>query len=422
MLLIDLLEYGTWAGVLRESELDGLMSIAGDRLVITRRPGGATQIAATAHVGVIVTPTVSVRVRPKVELDSLFHLLGVGDELWRIDPSVASYAADDEDLSTSVVRLLCREVERVSSHGLLHGYVVEQERLLAVRGRVDLSALARRPWERSPISCTYDEFVPDIFVNRVLLAAMVTARQVPGLPAAVRGELHQLIGRFDGVAQVPIRAEDVDRWKPARQDRRYEVAMSLASIVLRRVDLADRDGRGRAASFTIDMNKLFEEFVGRELARRMPPRLELAEQYSSKLDRAGRLSMRPDFVIHPAGRQRDPLAVADTKYKLTEALGVISDHYQLLSYATVFGLKEGTLIYCQRPDGAVLGEDDVPVRSVDIVGSEVCNYVYRLDLSGTRLDIAVRMDRLAGFLEDRINAAATGADWHNPLVTTALQP
>lgn len=406
---IELMEYDSWIGDLPATQLDDLTQLAGDRLAITRRVGGATEIKATAHVGVFVTADLVVRVRPKVELDSLFHLLGVGDSLWRVDPSIASYDTDDEDLSTTVVRLLCREVERVSARGLVHGYVSQEERLLAIRGRVDLVSVMRRPWERSPIPCRFDEFVPDIFANRALLAAMVVARQLPSVPAAVRGQLHLLIGRFEGVSSAEVSSEQIDQWKPDRNDRRYRTAMALASIVLRRVDLADRDGRGRAASFTIDMNRLFEEFVGRELSQRTGTGRELVEQYSTKLDKAGRLQMKPDFVMHPTGLPNEPLLVADTKYKLTESLGVISDHYQLLSYATVFHLSEGVLIYCQRPDGEQPEGADPPVRFVDIVGSEVRNYVYRLDLSGTRAEIEGRMDQLAEFLESRIDAATAQA-------------
>jgi 5-methylcytosine-specific restriction enzyme subunit McrC len=355
----------------------------------------------------LVTPDVQVRIRPKISLDNLFHLLGVG-ESWQVESTLGAYALEDEPLSVAVVRLLCREIERISVRGLLHGYVGREERLLTVRGRIDFAATMRRPWERSPVPCRYDDFVPDVFVNRALLSSMFVGRQLPELPPLVRGELHLLMARFEGVTPVAMTADEIDRWRPSRSDRRYEPALRLASIVIRRTELADRAGAAKAASFTIDMNQLFEEFVGRELRRRMPAGLELVEQYPAKLDRAGWMSMRPDFVLHPIGRPRSPIYVADTKYKLTESLGTISDHYQLLAYATVFGLDEGVLIYCQRPDDDAPLEE-LPVRHVDIAGSRVRTIVYRLDLSGGRADIARSVDRLADYLVARSSQSSAAA-------------
>lgn len=401
MTTIELEEHRSWVGALPSGSLDELTLLAGDRLAITRLVGGRVEVRATSHVGVLVTSDLTVRIRPKVDLDNLFYMLGVGDEAWRVEQASAPYAAVDDDLVTAVARLFCREVDVLTSRGLLHGYVRHDERLLAIRGRVDLGTVMRRPWERTPVPCQFDEFVPDVWVNQVLLAALACVRRVPTLPPQVRGEVHLLSQRFEGVSAVTIDLARLDAWKPTRNDQRYQVAMTLASVILRHLSLADRSGGAQAASFTIDMNALFEDFVGRELSVRLPAAFGLTEQYPTHFDTGKRLAIRPDFVVHPANRSHDALYVADAKYKLTERLGVIGDHYQLLAYATVFGLREGVLIYCQKAD-----DDDSlevsPVSSIRVRGAGIEHFVYRLDVSGTRADIAARLDALMVWIRGRI--------------------
>jgi len=402
MTLVELTEYGTTVLDGSTLALDELASTAGSRLALSRLSGGLVEVKAGADVGVIVTSEYVVRIRPKVDLNNLFYMLGIGDKSWTVDRNRAAFDVDD-DLVTAVVRLFCREVETLTGRGLLHGYVPQEERLLALRGRVDLNEVMRHPWTRSPVPCAFDEFVPDIWPNRVLLAALAEVRGVPELPPRLRGEVHLLTQRFEGVRRTPITIEDIDRWRPNRNEKRYSVAIALAGVILRHLSLKDREGAQRATSFTINMNQLFEEFVGRELRVRLPHHLALAEQYPTFLDTGSKMPICPDFVVHPSGQPEHPLYVADAKYKLTESLGVTSDHYQLLSYATVFGLSEGTLIYCQKAD-----EDaplDVPRhRSIRVRGTGIEHFVYRLDVSGTRRDIDARLDELTEWLLHRIAA------------------
>lgn len=411
MTTIELREYEAWIGRLASDDLDELVSLAGDRLVVGHRPHRQVEVKATAHVGVLVTQNVTVRVRPKVPLDNLFFMLDARPDRLAIDWRAAPYAEVEDDLVTAVVQLFAAEVERLTGRGLLHGYVEHHDRLVGVRGRIDLAEMAHRPWQITPLACRFDEFVPDIAVNRILLTALTAARAAPGIPASLRGELHLLRQRLEGVSAAPVTVRDVDRWQPTRIDRHYGTAIGLARIILRHLTLADRHGQAAAASFTIDMNKLFEDFLGRELAARLPADLEITEQYATHLARAGRFSrlpMQPDYLIHDLGRPDRAVYVADAKYKLTEALGSNADHYQLLAYLTRLGLREGVLVYCQRPDhepgDAATGDRHA---TVSITGTDIDHHVYRLDLSGHRRDIATRLDSLAAWLLGRIGDATS---------------
>lgn len=401
---VELEEYRTRAVHLSGDAFADLAATAGTRLGLRGLPGGAVEITATSHVGIIATPEVVVRVRPKVELDNLFHLLGVTTHGWTIDDVAAPYDAPPDDLLASVVNLYLRHVDRLTSQGLLHGYVQEEERLIALRGRLDLQQVARAPWRASPVPCRFDEFIPDIWLNRVLLAALARARRVPDMHSAVRAQLHLVSQRFDGVTPTAIDLRELDRWRPTRLDRHYEDAVVLAQLILRNLTLADRTGGVSTTAFTIDMNRLFEDFVTRSLEARLGDHHEVEAQHGAHLDVSNRLAIRPDIVIHDRSRERTIRLVADTKYKLTEELGNVGDHQQLLAYTTVLGLTEGVLIYCQQPSDQPSPPDEPPATPLHIRGADTTNWVYRVALSGTRDDVEASMDALADWIRHRITA------------------
>ena len=75
---IELLEYGSSEVELSPEDALELSRIAGNTLSITlgSQPGWY-RVTATSHVGNVVTPAVTVQIRPKVATEHLFLMLGV---------------------------------------------------------------------------------------------------------------------------------------------------------------------------------------------------------------------------------------------------------------------------------------------------------------------------------------------------------
>ena len=87
-------------------------------------------------------------------------------------------------------------------------------------------------------------------------------------------------------------------------------------------------------------------------------------------DRAGRVVLRPDIVWKIHG---SPVAVIDAKYKAEKPAGYPNaDLYQLLSYCTVLGLREGQLVYAK-------GNEELAHHVVRQSGTEI--FCHALDLS-----------------------------------------
>jgi 5-methylcytosine-specific restriction enzyme subunit McrC len=388
----ELVEYERRELEMEASVARDLVRLAGDRIRVTPTTvADRFLIEATQHVGVVVLPELEILIRPKVNLDNLFLLLGVGmpPAAWRRE--IFGFG-EAPHLLPGFAAFFARATEAAIARGLLHAYVEKRERVPAIRGRIDFVGVMRQPGIPHPIACRFDDYTADVIENRALKAAIRTLLRLLGVPLETRRVLMRSLAAFEEVRDEAIDATWLDRVIFTRLNRHYEPALRLADLVLSGTSLIDRPGRRDATAFLIDMNDLFQRFVTAELRRRLRGSLTVESEPPVKLDVHGKVRMRPDLVFR---RGREDVYVGDTKYKLTgSGLAHNPDFYQLLAYTTAMDLPEGVLVYCQS-------DQDQPPRSIDVLHGGRRLFTYLIDLSGPPKDVNASIDQLAGWVSAR---------------------
>jgi 5-methylcytosine-specific restriction enzyme subunit McrC len=386
----------------KDVELDAegaraLSLAAGDRVDVAFAPArGQWVLTAKQFVGTLVAGGVQVRVRPKVPLENLFALLDVGVPSSAWAPEAARYASD-RDLLPAVASFFARSLDRALNAGLHRAYREERERVSALRGRLDFPELLRRPGQAIPIPSRYDDFTPDIELNRLLRNATTALLRVPSVPEATRRSLMRQLTRFEGVAEGFVDPTAIDRFHFDRLTARFEAVARLGALVLRGATLLHRYGGVSASAFLLDMNDLFQRFVTDRLARALRGRLEVTPDPRSKmfLGQGRKVTMYPDLLFRKDG---SAVYVGDVKYKVSVGTARNADYYQLLAYLTATHLQEGVLIYC-RTDG-----DDEPYRVVVKPSGQRLD-VYRVNLTGTADALEESLKELALHLVERTSVA-----------------
>ncbi len=432
-------------------EQAGALNRVGGGQYLSVEPGeqsGHWQVSAHNHVGSINVAGLQVLVRPKIPLRNLFLLLEVGlrDQDWRHEDVRFETI---NDLLPAVVSFFARTTETTLARGLYRSYREERDRLVAMRGRVDIPRQLAEPGVVVPMHCRFTEFTADLVENSYLKAAVARSLRVAGVRPVDRRRLMQHLVTLEDVGDARHHHTDDDRVVYTRLNEHYKPALRLARLVLANLTLQDAVGGTQASSFMLDMNELFERFVTERLQRALRGHLEVKSQHRDKLDEERTLTIKPDLVFRSGGF---PRFVADIKYKLTDeaAGGRHADYYQLLAYTTALDLPEGVLIYClnaNRPDGPGAndsgtnrdptttaspgpGPDDrdgsgngsvtessgmrappspsgtAAVSSIRVRHAGKVLHTYALDLSGTTEDVARNLDELADWIEAR--AVPTG--------------
>src|SRR5262249_16436195 len=153
-------------------------------------------LTAHEYVGTLVVNDVKVLIRPKIRPENLFLMLEVGlpEAAWRRE---AFDYATTSDLLPSVISFVARTVETTLARGVVGPYRELQERLVAMRGRLDVPDQLSRAGMVVPVSCRYDDYTPDIAENRYLRAAVRRALRVSQVPAVDRRRLMQHLVTLD---------------------------------------------------------------------------------------------------------------------------------------------------------------------------------------------------------------------------------
>ena len=422
---LALREYGSEVLALTSEEAGALNRVGGDAYLSVEPEDLAGHWRVTAHnyVGSINAGGLQVLVRPKIPLRNLFLLLEVGlrernwhDEAVRYETTL--------DLLPALVSFFARTTETTLARGLYHSYREHRDRLVAMRGRVDIPRQLAHPGLIVPVHCEFTEFTADLLENSYLKAAVSRSLRVAGVLPIDRRRLMQHLVTLADVGDVRRHHSDHDRVVFTRLNEHYKPALRLARLVLANLTLEDAIGQTQASSFMVDMNSLFERFVTERLKRALRGRLDVKSQHSDRLDEARTVEIRPDLLFRSRGSAR---FVADIKYKLTDeaAGGRTADYYQLLAYTTALDVPEGVLIYCldaNLPDdvqdkgsaaahssaGAsdallqpvAAGASTVAVSSVRVRHAGKVLHTYALDMSGTADDVAKNLDDLAEWILD----------------------
>ena len=414
-------EYGS--EVLRlSSEQAGALNRVGGGKYLSVEPeelAGHWRVTAHNYVGSINAGGLQVLVRPKIPLRNLFLLLEVGlrdrdwhDEAVRYETTL--------DLLPALVSFFARTTETTLARGLYHSYREQRDRLVAMRGRVDIARQLAQPGVVIPMHCKFTEFTADLIENSYLKAAVFRSLRVAGVQPIDRRRLMQHLVTLEDVGDARHHHTDGDRVVFTRLNEHYKPALRLARLVLANLTLQDAVGETQASSFMLDMNELFERFVTERLRRALRGRLEVKDQHRDRLDEDRRVAIRPDLLFSSQGTAK---FVADIKYKLTDdaAGGRTADYYQLLAYTTALDLPEGVLIYCLNanlsddPDGngpsaglprrhtteGSASAGAAAASSVRVRHAGKVLHTYALDLSGTADDVAKNVRELADWIARR---------------------
>ena len=423
---LALREYSSEVLALSSEQAGALNRVGGGKYLSVEPEEFAGRWRVTAHnyVGSINVGGLQVLVRPKIPLRNLFLLLEVGlrdrdwhDEAVRYETTL--------DLLPALVSFFARTTETTLARGLYHSYREQRDRLIAMRGRVDIARQLAQPGVVIPMHCQFTEFTADLIENSYLKAAVSRSLRVAGVQPIDRRRLMQHLVTLEDVGDVRHHHADSDRVVFSRLNEHYKPALRLARLVLANLTLQDATGETQASSFMLDMNELFERFVTERLRRALRGRLGVKDQHRDRLDEDRRVAIRPDLLFISQGTAK---FVADTKYKLTDdtAGGRTADYYQLLAYTTALDLPEGVLIYCLNAKADPDDPDDngpaaalprgyategsasagtAAVSSVRVRHAGKVLHTYALDLSGTNDDVANNVRELADWIA--LRAAAT---------------
>jgi 5-methylcytosine-specific restriction enzyme subunit McrC len=386
---LKLSEYATeYAVELTREERDSLTN-AIPSLTIAPSVGFENRydLTASSWIGAYQIGELAVEIRPKLPIERVLFLMSysLDPSAWR-DETVWFESAPT--LHEAIIPAFVYQVQAAFRRGLLQGYRTEEDALHTVRGRIRFDEQIRRRFGVvPPVEVRFDEFTEDILENRLIRAAVNRLRRLSVRSPAARASLRAFDSALSPVTQIEYHPRQVPEVQWSRLNAHYRPAVTLARLILAGSVIEARGGRVLSSGFAVDMNSVFEDFVVVALreALGLSPRRFRQGDGTLRLDRAGKVTLRPDVTWWEGGRC---VFAGDVKYKRIKASGILHpDLYQLLAYSVASDLPGGLLIYAA-------GEDEAATHEVVHVGKRLD--VVTLDLAGNIEDVLGQINGVAG--------------------------
>jgi 5-methylcytosine-specific restriction enzyme subunit McrC len=331
---------------------------------------GPESLRIQQFVGVVRTEDLLLEILPKLDSlpdpaqlrKNLVAMLAVAQDLEVRASEMAGFLESSEPFICALARLYCSRLLEAVRRGLRQEYVLHQDLLPQVRGKVDWPAQAKlQSNQRLEFNCIFDERSENTPLNRTLKAALLAAgTMLEGTRTA--SIVNELRHAMDGVSEACPTAEQLVRLRTDRMNRSMEPLLVLAKLILgnRNPDLG-RSAQGNRGTYAVvwDMNVLFEEYVGRLTRTALGAkgfRVDLQAGASAYLAQEATTKqkaflLKPDILVR---LDRRTLVVADTKWKRLDPhqanLGVSeADVYQVLAYAHRYETDRAVLVYPHHP-------------------------------------------------------------------------
>jgi 5-methylcytosine-specific restriction enzyme subunit McrC len=348
---------------------------------LSRKVSGEFVIKADSKIGFIAVQEVQVNVVPRFPIYNIFYFLGLLDEL-KLDSEKVKIAESD-DFLTVLFQSFIQSVALATRKGLMSGYVDREDSLQVLKGRIDFSRQFKNsPGSYFPFEVSFDDFIEDIAENQILKKALRISLKYGLQNRNLRNQAQNLLFNFRDVTEI----EQVPVWNQSRLNLHYWNALRLAEVIISGNGFHENFGDVQVSGFSIDMYKVFEDFVAKQLGERINGSEDLVStQKSLSLDVGGMYREKPDVIWYKRGK---PFQVMDTKYKHpegeTQQRDSLNDLRQVISYASLLGLKKAHLIY------GVAGN----ARSIETRQEGITVHTHGLDLGKTPPEIARQLDQL----------------------------
>lgn len=287
--------------------------------------------------------------------------------------------------------------------GLVHDYVPIEEFTSSIKGKINLTAsLKSQSIIKKQLSCTYDEFTPDNYMNRVLKSTMkLLLRQNIG--TAQSRKLKKVLVFFDGITELNLHNIN---WKFCynRNNQTYRMLMSICYLVVHALLQSKSEGSRPVMDFIDEqhMHRLYEKFILEYYRKEWPELSSNASRIPWVLD-DGYDELLPIMQTDITLSKGNKVLIIDAKY-YTNTMQYRFDRssihsgnlYQIFTYvknkeaalsSTSEHMVAGMLLYAKTDDGPTLD------NSYSMSGNKITTKT--LDLNRDFFTIKQNLDNIA---------------------------
>ena len=287
-----------------------------------------------------ILPKISRKADPGAARELLVKMLIELSESPFTTGTLADLHAHDMPLFEILMRQFLEHVGDIVRKGIARTYVSQQDNLIFLRGKLQLSEHIRRNVsDLSRLYCEFEEFEIDRPINRLIKGALEIVNRL-SRDAINQQRCRELLYWFDRVTGTRDSNRDFRAVQQDRLIQHYAPAMPTCRLILDGLNPLTRQGESQVLSILFPMSQLFESYVSAKLGKQLPDWNVSTQVHGQSLiekhQGEGMFKLIPDLKL----RRGQENVIADTKWKLLDQsarqknYGISqADVYQLFAYS-----------------------------------------------------------------------------------------
>jgi 5-methylcytosine-specific restriction enzyme subunit mcrC len=171
----------------------------------------------------------------------------------------------DRSLGELYILLFSIELSKLIKSGLIKSYHDEENELLTVRGKINLSrTIDLRCKGKHTIDCIYDEYSADEYLNRIIksVASQLIFSNISIEPIELKRSLRQNISIMSNIAQISLKNISWETITFNQYNKQYKTIILLCELIVESLLLISENESNNFKAIEEKLfHKLFERFI-----------------------------------------------------------------------------------------------------------------------------------------------------------------
>lgn len=344
------------------------------------------------------------RIDKGIFIKNIYYMLSYAFQVLKQTNFEKIKSEEFENMGDLFACILYRCVSQQLKQGLHREYVVIDEDISTVRGKINITQTIKNKIKRKQlISCNHDEYSENNLFNQIIKTTIDYLICSNNIKKEYKKDLKQVLMFFKSVEVIDIHTIKWNILKFNRNNQSYNMILNICYFILHDLIMTTEKGNKKVLQFTEErMPKLFEKFVLEYYKQHYKNRLYVsAAKIAWDIAEDDDTRFLPDLCtdITLSDKNSDKVLIIDTKYYASAlAIGQFEKpqiHRNNLNQIFVYvknkdvnntGNVAGVLLYAKT------NEDIVPDETYHMGGNQIS--VKTLDLNKNFNEIRLQLDNI----------------------------
>jgi 5-methylcytosine-specific restriction enzyme subunit McrC len=303
-------------------------------------------VKAKQHVGYVILPNHIINIEPKIKGINFINMVRYALDLLGIKEQDLP-ATENRNFYDILVSFFLHMVESLVKRGLHNKYVEVNENINVVRGKILFKEHILNNLNRpDKVFCGFSELTPDILENQIIKFTLFYLSRCTFIDNTLNSHLLTLYKKLDNVELKPQAANTFQSITYTPLNEHYRPMINLCDLLLRdsSIDI-ETIGQKSSLSFLINMDKLFEDFVGNFLKEKLGKHnVKLQRKAYPEISNKNNAALYVHLDIQ-LFHNNSPIMILDTKYKEYRGKPEEEEVAQMVLYSNSTRIKQCVLVY-----------------------------------------------------------------------------